>query len=158
WLDSRRRGMTAELGDFCLETVASRVDRFGLPGHQGGAGQQWSMRWTNQAMSPDPLQVMYAYHFDAGLYASYMRERAGGQGVRRIEGRIQEVRQDPASGFVQALLLDDGTVVEGDLVIDCSGGRAVLGEQTLHTGYEDWNHRLPSNRAVALQTEAVGPA
>ena len=158
WLDSRRRGMTAELGDFCLETVASRVDRFALPHHNGGGAQQWSTRWANQAMSPDRLEVNYAYHFDAGLYAAYMRERAERQGLRRIEGRIQEVRQDPESGFVRALLLDNGIVVEGDLFIDCTGGRAVLSEQTLHTGYEDWNNWLPSNRAVALQTEADGPA
>jgi len=158
WLDSLRRGVKSELGDFCLETVASRVDRFALPQHGGNGAQQWSTRWANQAMSPDRLEVNYAYHFDAGLYAAYMRERAERQGLRRIEGKIQEVRQHPESGDVQALLLDNGSVVEGDLFIDCTGGRAVLSEQALHTGYEDWNHWLPSNRAVALQTEADGPA
>ena len=157
WLDSLRRGIRTELGDFCLETVASRVDRFALTRHSG-AGQQWSTRWASQAMSPDRLEVNYAYHFDAGLYAAYMRERAERQGLRRIEGRIQDVRQHPESGDVQALVLDNGIVVEGDLFIDCTGGRAVLSEQVLHTGYEDWNHWLPSNRAVALQTEADGPA
>ena len=157
WLDSLRRGIRSELGDFCLETVASRVDRFALTRHSG-SGQSWSTRWTSQAMSPDRMEVNYAYHFDAGLYAAYMRERAERQGLRRIEGRIKDVRQHPESGDVQALVLDNGCVVEGDLFIDCTGGRAVLSEQVLHTGYEDWNHWLPSNRAVALQTEADGPA
>ncbi|WP_051322573.1 tryptophan halogenase family protein [Luteimonas sp. J29] len=157
WLDSRRRGIQSELGDFCLETVASRVDRFVLLGKDGGASQ-WSTRWASGGLSPDRLQVNYAYHFDAGLYAAYMRERAERQGLERVEGRIEQVRQHPETGFIEALVLEGGRVIEGDLFIDCTGGRAVLSEQALKTGYEDWNHWLPSNRAVALQTEADGPA
>src|SRR6188474_2429662 len=30
WLDSLRRGQQSDLGDYCVETVASRVDRFML--------------------------------------------------------------------------------------------------------------------------------
>ena len=157
WLESRRRGIRSELGDFCLETVASRVDRFVLAGQGRGDGQ-WSTRWDPPATTPARPEVNYAYHFDAGLYAAYMRERAERQGLVRIEGKIQQVRQHPGSGHVEALVLDNGTVVDGDLFIDCTGGRAVLSEQALGTGYEGWNHWLPSNRAVALQTEADGPA
>ena len=136
WLDSQRRGMPSELGDFCLETVAARSDLFGLP-------QQ--------------PQVNYAYHFDASLYARFLRRMAEGHGLKRIEGKIREVRQHPQSGDVEALVLEDGQVVEGDLFIDCTGFRGLLIEQTLHTGYEDWNNWLPSDRAVAVQTESVGP-
>lgn len=136
WLDSLRRGMRSDLGDFCLETVASRGDRFDLPAQP---------------------QVNYAYHLDAGLYARFLRRKAEGYGLKRIEGKIREVRQDPESGNVQSLVLEDGQVVDGDLFIDCTGFRGLLIEQTLHTGYEDWNHWLPSDRAVAVQTEPVGP-
>ena len=136
WLDSQRRGMASELGDFCLETVASRGDQFSL-------GTQ--------------PQVNYAYHFDAGLYAKFLRRKAEGHGLRRVEGKIQEVRQHPDSGLISALVLEDGQVVDGDLFIDCTGFKGLLIEQTLHTGYEDWNQWLPSDRAVAVQTESVGP-
>ena len=136
WLDGRRRGMAGELGDYCLETVASRDDRFSL--------------------QTQP-QVNYAYHFDAGLYARFLRRIAEGYGLRRVEGKIREVRQDPGDGSVQSLVLEDGQVLEGDLFIDCTGFRGLLTEQTLHTGYEDWNHWLPSDRAVAVQTEPAGP-
>jgi tryptophan halogenase len=129
--------MQSELGDFCLETVAARADRF--------------------ALSQQPPQVNYAYHFDASLYARFLRRMAEGYGLKRIEGKIREVRQQPQSGDVQALVLEDGQIVEGDLFIDCTGFRGLLIEQTLHTGYEDWNQWLPSDRAVAVQTESVGP-
>jgi len=136
WMDSQRRGMQSEFGDFCLETVASRDDRFSLQ------------------TAP---KVNYAYHFDAGLYARFLRGIAERHGLKRVEGKIREVRQHPDSGFVQALVLEDGQVLEGDLFIDCTGFRGLLIEQTLHTGYEDWNQWLPCDRAVAVQTEAVGP-
>ena len=157
WLDGLRRGIQSELGDYCLETVASRVNRFALTGKSNTGTQQWSTRWVGSPMSGEP-EVSYAYHFDAALYAAYMRRKCEGYGLTRVEGKIQEVRQHPESGFVQALVLDHGQVVEGDLFIDCTGGRALLSEQTLKTGYEDWNNWLPSDRAVAWQTEATGPA
>ena len=136
WLDSQRRGMKSELGDFCLETVASRGDQFSL--------------------QTQP-QVNDAYHFDAGLYAKFLRRKAEGYGLRRVEGKIREVRQHPDSGFISALVLEDGQVVEGDLFIDCTGFRGLLIEQTLQTGYEDWKQWLPSDRAVAMQVESMGP-
>lgn len=136
WLDSLRRGMQSELGDYCLETVASRGDRF--------------------ALQQQP-QVNYAYHLDAGLYARFLRRIAEGHGLKRVEGKIDEVRQHAESGFIQSLVLEDGQVIEGDLFIDCTGFRGLLIEQTLKTGYEDWNHWLPCDRAVAVQTESVGP-
>lgn len=136
WLDSQRRGMSSDLGDFCLESVASRGDQFSL--------------------QTQP-QVNYAYHFDAGLYAKFLRRKAEANGLRRVEGKIREVRQHAHDGSVQALVLEDGQVLEGDLFIDCTGFRGLLTEQTLHTGYEDWNQWLPSDRAVAVQTESTKP-
>ena len=134
------------------------MNRFALTGQSNAGAQQWSTRWVGGPAAGGEPEVSYAYHFDAALYAAYMRRRCEGYGLTRIEGKIQEVRQHPESGFVQALVLDNGQVVEGDLFIDCTGGRAVLSEQTLKTGYEDWNNWLPSDRAVAWQTEATGPA
>lgn len=135
WLDSLRRGMRSELAQYSLEAAAARAGRFGMPG---------------PAMS-------YAYHLDAGMYARFLRGISERQGVHRIEGRIRQVRQHPESGFVQSLVLEDGRQVDGDLFVDCTGFRGLLIEQTLHAGYEDWSRWLPCDRAVTLQTEAVGP-
>jgi len=48
WLESRRRGIKSELGDYCLETAAALKDRFALF-NTGQNTQQWSMRWTKAA-------------------------------------------------------------------------------------------------------------
>ena len=135
WLESLRRGNPSELGDFCLETVASRVDRFAI-----GEGKS---------------TVNYAYHFDAGLYARFLRKRAEANGLTRIEGKIREVRQHAGNGHIKSIVLEDGQEIEGDLFIDCTGFRGLLIEQALQTGYEDWNEWLPCDRAVAVQTETV---
>jgi len=137
WLESLRRGMKSDLGNFSLEAMASLEDKFALT---------------------DNPEINYAYHMDAALYVEFLRKKFERYGIKRIEGMIKEVRQNPESGYIEALALDDGQVIEGDLFIDCTGFRGLLIEQTLKTGYEDWNNWLPCDRAIAVQTQSVDPS
>ena len=137
WLKGRERGLAGDFGDYCLELRASLENKFAhLPSGQ----------------------INYAFHIDASLYAKFLRKFSEPLGVKRIEGKIVEVKTDPASGFITALKLDSGDEIDGDLFIDCTGFRGLLIEQTLHAGYEDWSHWLPCDSAVAVQTESVGDA
>jgi tryptophan halogenase len=137
WLHSLTKGNRSEYGEFCLEHQAAKAGKF---------------------FTGPNAETSYAYHLDAGIYAKFLRKFSEKFGVRRVEGKIKEVRQNAESGFIESLVLDSGQVVEGDLFIDCTGFRGLLIEQTLKTGYEDWNHWLPCDTAVAVQTESTGPA
>jgi tryptophan halogenase len=134
WLSGRARGIARDYGDYCLELRAAEENRFAhLP--QGG--------------------MNYAFHLDAGLYAKFMREFSERHGARRIEGRIVEVETDADRRWIEAVRLADGSRIEGDLFVDCSGLRALLIGQTLGVEHEDWSHWLFNDSAIAVQTESV---
>ncbi|HJU25633.1 MAG TPA: tryptophan halogenase family protein, partial [Rhodanobacteraceae bacterium] len=143
WLKARAQGWAAEIDEYSLNTAAAARGKF--------------MVSAQDVPRNSPLaDIAYAYHFDAGLYARYLRRYAEARSVRRTEGKVVQVVQRE-DGFVKEIVLADGERIGGDLFVDCSGFRGLLIEQTFHAGYEDWSHWLPCDRAVAVPCENVGP-
>lgn len=127
----------------------------------------WSMCWAlareNRFAPPaeNPRDVRsthdYAYHFDAGLYAAFLRRHAEARDVVRVEGRVTGVARDGETGNLTHVTLEDGRRIAADFFVDCSGFGGLLIEQALHAGYEDWTHWLPCDRAVAAPCDNVRP-
>jgi tryptophan halogenase len=141
WHKMRALGKARDIADYSITRAASRANKFMPP---------------RTDMGNSPLaDIAYAYHFDAGLYAKHLRKLSEGRGVERIEGKIEQVIQREGDGYVEAVVLQSGQRVEGELFIDCSGFRGLLIEQTLKTGFEDWSHWLPCDRALAVPCESV---
>ncbi len=135
WKKGQQQGLAAEYGAYCTELRAAVENKFGI-------------------LSEHKLN--YAYHLDATAYGQYLRRLAEANGTRRIEGQIAHVSVSETTGFIDYLQLKDGQQIAGDLFIDCTGFRALLIEDALGTGFDDWSHWLPCNRAWAVQTELTG--
>lgn len=144
WLKLRQLGDggIGEIGDYNLCTAAAARNRFARP--RGG-----------------PTAVLaslrYAFHFDAGLYAAYLRCYSEARGVRRIEGKVSGVRRRPTDEFLTGVLLENGCLIEGDLFLDCSGFRGLLIGEALGVGYHDWSAWLPCDRAVTVPCQRTSP-
>lgn len=138
WVRAHKKGLASEIGDYALSVQMMNKARFALP-------------------DKDPQSVLstfsYAYQFDAYLYAAYLRKYSEARGVVRTEGKVTGVEQHPETGDITAIQLASGERIEADLFIDCTGFHGLLIEQTLKTGYEDWSHWLPNDRAWAVNCE-----
>ena len=141
WLRALQNGSAAPIEDYSYAIMAARQNRFDFPSA------------SRTAISST---YSYAYHFDASLYATFLRSFAEQRGVTRTEGKVQDVQLDGETGDVVSLTLESGEIVTGDFFIDCSGFRSVILGDKLGAKWEDWTQWLPCDRAFAVPSERTG--
>ena len=138
WLKMFLAGKAAPLEEYSIQAVAATQGRFTRPVHAPNT----------------PLnKITYALHFDASSFARYLRGFAEARGVQRTEGEVRRVSLRQQDGFVESVTLESGESISADLFVDCTGFRGLLIEEALETGYEDWSHWLPCDRALVVHSE-----
>ncbi len=137
WLKARKMGKAADFAQYNLNTMAAYNGKF-----------------AKADQDPNSLKssIGYAFHFDAGLYATYLRSLSEARGVHRIEATIKDVVLGEDGG-IDAVMLADGRRIEGDYFFDCSGFRSLLLGDALKVPFENWSDYLPADRAIAVPCE-----
>jgi tryptophan halogenase len=135
WLRRRAESGVEDLATYSLNATAANACRMARMEKVGNS----------------PLAgIKYAFQFDAGLYGRMLRTYAERRGVKRTEGKIVDVRLRGDDGFIEAVILESGAPLAGDLFIDCSGFRGLLIEGALKSGFDDWGEWLACDRAIAV--------
>ncbi|WND03579.1 tryptophan 7-halogenase [Temperatibacter marinus] len=142
WLYLQSKGDRSKLEDYSINALAAEDNKFCLS--------------NNDPRSPLSL-IRHAYHFDATRYAHFLRDYAEKRGVKRIEGKVQDVQQDSETGHVTSLILESEQSVSGEFFFDCTGFRSLLLTKTLGVPFNDWSHWLPCDSALAVPSERAGP-
>ncbi len=138
WSRLAGEGQETDFFDYSFAIQMARQNKFVMP--------------PKDPQSP-LFQFDWALHFDASLFAELLREHAIARGVKRIDARIETVTTNAASGDVEALILEDGRKIGGDLYIDCSGFSGLLISGALGTPFVDFGDQLFCDRAVAAGCE-----
>ncbi len=141
WLRARAEGIAGPLADYSLNERAAHALKMQM--------------WRIEPGKPAP-DMPWAYHFDAGLYAAYLRRLAEANGAVRVEGIVGSVERHGESGDIAAVALEDGRRIAGDFFLDCTGFRGLLIERELNAGFDDWTRWLPCDRAVAVPCATRG--
>jgi tryptophan 7-halogenase len=141
WLRHHLAGGQDTLADYNLQTQAS-----------------WKAKFMPPSGTNSPLAtIAYAFHFDASLYARYLRNLSEARGVVRVEGKITQVTLRASDGGIDAVHLEGARRIDADLFIDCSGFKGLLIDGALKVGFVDWSHWLPCDRAFAVPTQRTSP-
>jgi len=139
WVKLKHAGSSVKLEEYSLCAALAKKGKFALPDNNSGNPLSW---------------YGYAYHFDAALYAKFLKEYAQKRGVKCVDAKVVSTSQHHDTGYIRSVNLDTGSKVEADLFFDCTGFKSVLLSGVLGVEYIDWSHWLPCDRAIVAQSES----
>lgn len=129
----RHDGVAVRLANFSLAALAAQTGRFIPPGSDSG-----SVLATCE----------YGLHLDCNMLADILRSEAQAVGVIATAGMFEHSEQGN-NGDLSAVVTTDGSRVEGDLFVDCSGPEAILAKSAGTEDWQDWSSWLPCNSLVS---------
>ena len=131
WLRARAEGGVEEFDRYSAGAELGRMGRIG----------------SSAASNGSAAEVGYGLHLTPERYRALMRDYARHLGALEQPCRAFEPRLRGDDGFVDALLLDDGVTVAGDLFVDCTGPAAWI-RSALDDRFEKWRSCLPCDRMI----------
>ena len=93
----------------------------------------------------------YAYHFDAGRLADFLRATAVADGVEHVRATIGEVIRAGSGDIAAVVPQGGGEPIAGDLFVDCTGFAARLIGDAMGSRFTPVNDVLFNDRALAVQ-------
>lgn len=97
---------------------------------------------------------VYAYHFDSGKLADYLKQYCLNLGVKHQYVDVETVELN-ANGEITAVISQEQKRFTADLYIDCTGFKALLIQQHLNEPFIPYNNNLLNDRAVTVATKAT---
>lgn len=95
----------------------------------------------------------FALHFDAALFAEYLKARCIRSGVHFHSATVDNIMTN-ADG-IEAVVLDSGEIIVADLFIDCTGFKSLLLEGALKEPFIDYSNIIPNNKAYATKLNYI---
>lgn len=93
----------------------------------------------------------HAMHVDAVLVGKYFKKKClVERNARHIDDEVLDANLDER-GFIKSVVLKNGSVVEGDLFIDCSGFSKVLMKHMPGNKWVSYQKNLPLNTGLPFQ-------
>lgn len=101
--------------------------------------------------------LSYGYHLDAGKFVELLQSHCVKKlDVKHVNGTFLSAKLD-ADGFIDSILLGDGTEINGDFFVDCSGSSGLLIEGVFGERIKPLGHCINNDRAVAVQVPYDNP-
>ena len=108
-----------------------------------------------RTMPPFAGALNYGYHLDAGKFGALLASHGIKKlGVRHVHGKVTRTERG-VDGLFTRLLLDNGSAIEGDFFIDCTGMASKLMGEELGIGWVDRSNVSFNDRALAVQVPVV---
>lgn len=111
----------------------------------------WLMRAGTTPLTVDQGQVerilSHAWHFDTNALGLYLADVARSRGVSHVNGEVVRTERD-SKGAIRSVFLRDGTRIDADFFVDCTGGRRLLARDEGRLDWSSYAGDLLADRAV----------